>query len=219
MDGTGLLFAPFVRALSGFREPRVVEYPQDRKLSLLELSEIVLQRLPQEAVVVAESFSGLVALSLIQRAPSRLRGVVFVGAFAEPPRPMLARLAGALSPAASLASAIPAFFLRKYCLGEQAGAAELKIFRDAVSRVHPSVIAHRLGMISGTRFRKFGSGVPACYLRATRDRLVPAGCATWFEEHFDSCSVVDVPGPHFLLQANPEGCKQEIQSFLDRISA
>jgi hypothetical protein len=63
-DGTGTLFAPFLRALPPGIEPVVVTYPADRNPSADELVGFVLKRLPESEpfVLIAESFSGPIAL-------------------------------------------------------------------------------------------------------------------------------------------------------------
>jgi pimeloyl-ACP methyl ester carboxylesterase len=86
LDGTGRLFRPLVATLSGV-EAKVVSYPNDKALSLDEHARWVIRHLPDgKAALLAESFSGLVALRVLQEALSRIAAVIFVGAFAEPPR-------------------------------------------------------------------------------------------------------------------------------------
>src|SRR4029453_15252743 len=93
LDGTGTLFGPLLRALTKDIRPTVITYPFDRILSLSEHAEWVSGQLPQEkSVLIAESFSGLVALTLLTETPSRFRSIIFVGSFAEPPRPFVLRL-------------------------------------------------------------------------------------------------------------------------------
>jgi pimeloyl-ACP methyl ester carboxylesterase len=87
LDGTGLLFQPLLEALATSVRSKVIVYPQSESLSLPELARLVVKQLPPgQSVVLAESFSGLVALTLLTEVATRIRGVIFVGAFAEPPR-------------------------------------------------------------------------------------------------------------------------------------
>jgi pimeloyl-ACP methyl ester carboxylesterase len=95
LDGTGLLFRAFVAALPDV-DTKIVSYPHDKVLSLDEHARRVIRQLPgDKTVLVAESFSGLVALRALQEAPSRIAAVIFVGAFAEPPRPLRGARGGA----------------------------------------------------------------------------------------------------------------------------
>ena len=133
LDGTGTLFGPLVQALPEDIRPTVIAYPPDRVLSLPEHADWVSNRLPGgKTVLLAESFSGLVALHLLAEAPSRFRGVIFVGAFAEPPKPFLSRLAPMVPRPGSLMRTIPPFLLRQYCLGKDATVEQLNLVRRAV---------------------------------------------------------------------------------------
>jgi pimeloyl-[acyl-carrier protein] methyl ester esterase len=213
LDGTGHLFAPLLGVLSKELRPQVISYPAGHPAGLDELAALVLRRLPQEKIILlAESFSGLVALALLANSPARLRGIIFVGAFAEPPRPLLLRLAPLVSRSAVLMRSAPSFLLRQYCLGKDATAADLKLLRETIAGVSPAVLAHRLELV-GAR-HSFGRGrfeVPARYIRASGDRLVPARSAQWFQQRFRNCAVEEIDGPHFLLQAKPGSAARAIE--------
>jgi len=203
LDGTGFLFRPLLAALPDHVRTKVVAYPTTEQLDLSQLAAFVLRHLPAEKVVLlAESFSGLVALAVLASSPARVRGVIFVGAFAEPPRPLLLRFAPLVSRVGGLMRSIPSFFLRRYCLGAQATTSELNALREAIAAVAPAVLAQRLALIA-TRHSFGTSDVPAYYMKASADSLVPASCASWFHQKFKPCEVEEVRGPHFLLQANP----------------
>lgn len=220
LDGTGLLFRRLLTALPDGLRTKVVPYPPAAPMDLSQLAALVLRQLPAEKVVLlAESFSGLVALELLASAAARVRGVIFVGAFAEPPRPLLLRLAPLASHAGGLMRSIPAFFLRRYCLGPHATAAELNELREAIAAITPGVMAQRLALIA--KRRSFGTlprDVPAFYIKASADRLVPASCASWFQQHFKRCEVEEVRGPHFVLQANPRDSAAVITKALRAVA-
>jgi pimeloyl-ACP methyl ester carboxylesterase len=87
MDGTGLLFEPFLKALKGF-EPLVLRYPR----GLTDYADCVAYaraRLPKERpfLLLGESFSGPVAIALAAERPAGLRGLVLCSTFARNPRP------------------------------------------------------------------------------------------------------------------------------------
>jgi pimeloyl-ACP methyl ester carboxylesterase len=206
LDGTGILFRPLLQALPKDVPSTFIAYPSDRIMSLSEHAEWVSARLPKgKFALLAESFSGLVALSLLLETPSRFQSVIFVGSFAEPPRPFMLRLAPILPRHGSLMRTIPSFLLRQYCLGKEATVTQLNMLRDAIGAVSPEVFAHRLGIVA--KRHHFGTGqfhVPCCYIQASKDRLVPERCGQWFRQRFDSFELTRVEGPHFLLQARPE---------------
>jgi pimeloyl-ACP methyl ester carboxylesterase len=221
LDGTGLLFRPLLTELAGEVQAKVIPYPGDQTLGLADLAALVLRQLPRDKpILVAESFSGLVALTLLASGAARLGGVIFAGAFAESPRPLLLRLAPLVSRAPGLMRGAPAFLLRQFCLGPDAAADDLKLLREALAAVSPAVLAHRLSLI-GAR-QSFGKGVfdvPCYYLRATGDRLVPASAADWFRNRFKRCEIQDIEGPHFLLQAKPREAARAILRIARLLSA
>jgi pimeloyl-[acyl-carrier protein] methyl ester esterase len=219
LDGTGLLFQPLLDELQQLHPATVVAYPTDRQLELSELADLVSRRLPNgKVVVLAESFSGLVLLSLLGRRPAHVVGAIFVGAFAEPPRPLLLRFAPLVARCGPVMRSAPSFLLRQYCLGKAASAAQIRMVREALAAVSPSVLSHRFGLVA-QRHVLPGASVPCLYIRASDDRLVPAGCADWFQQRFEQCRIAELEGPHFLLQARPRQSSQLIAQMVKSLHA
>lgn len=220
LDGTGILFRPLLAALPGDIRPSVVTYPGDRELSLPEHARAALGQLPPgKSVLVAESFSGLVALTLLVEAPSRVAGIIFIGAFAEPPRPMLMKFAPVISRFAGAVRSAPSFLLRRFCLGADATPDQLNLLREALGAVSPAVLAHRVALTRRRHNFKGPFTVPCCYLQASHDLLVPAGAASWFGERFASFRLEIVQGPHFLLQVKSRECAQVIAKTIRTLNA
>ena len=85
LDGTGRLFAPLLRALPGL-EPIVVSYPCREVLDVQGLLHVIEGALPTEPyILVAESFSGPLAVRVAARRPLGLRGLVLVASFVRSP--------------------------------------------------------------------------------------------------------------------------------------
>jgi pimeloyl-[acyl-carrier protein] methyl ester esterase len=91
MDGTGELFAPFLAAAKGDFKTVVVKYPTTKPLAYAELTSLVESQLPtgEPFVLLAESFSGPIAVSVARRKPNGLTGLVLCAAFVRNPRPSL----------------------------------------------------------------------------------------------------------------------------------
>lgn len=210
LDGPGVLFRPLLAELPKDVRPGVIAYPSNQTLSLSEYARLVARQLPhQEFVLLAESFSGLVALALLADAAPRLSGVLFVGGFAEPPRRLLLQLATLVPWAGSAMRSAPPFLLRQFCLGKTANSQQLALLREALAAVSPSVLTHRLGLVAARQpFGKKQFAIPCHYLQASQDRLVPPSAARWFQHHFAPCEVDCIEGPHFLLQARPQPCAE-----------
>lgn len=217
LDGTGKLFEPLIAALPSDIHPRVVSFPTTEPLSLAEYAHLVLRALPtvRPTVLLAESFSGLVALTLLMQAHVQLRGVIFCASFAEPPRPFLLRFATLIRHAGILLRTTPAFMLRQFCLGPDAGAEQLTLLRHVLAHVSPTVLAHRLELIGARHpFLHTHFEIPCCYLQARNDRLVPSRSVRWFAEHFQHFELKEIDGPHFLLQAAPAECAAQIEKIM-----
>src|SRR5687768_1455482 len=89
MDGTGLLFADFVAALGAQVETQVLRYPPDEILGYAELEARVRAALPTDRplVLLGESFSGPIAISIAATPPPNLRGLILCCTFARFPLP------------------------------------------------------------------------------------------------------------------------------------
>ncbi len=89
MDGTGVLFAPLLGELDPRISPWVVPYPADEPLSYDELLPLVRRALPsgEPFFLLAESFSGPLAIKLASEAPGNVRALVLVSTFIKNPLP------------------------------------------------------------------------------------------------------------------------------------
>src|SRR5688572_19308619 len=90
MDGTGELFAPLLEVLGSDIETLVIRYP-DRPLDYLEHESFVRAYLPHNRsyVVLGESFSGPIAISLAAAPPPGMLGYVLCVSFVRRPRAFL----------------------------------------------------------------------------------------------------------------------------------
>ena len=208
LDGTGLLFAPLTAALPTNVRPAVVRYPVDRVMSYEELATDVAGHLPQgeRFVLLGESFGGPLALLLAARRPAGLVGVILCATFVTSPRPWVGPL---LRPFAKPwpFRLYPAY--KRATPGAWAAAAE-------VSRlVRPDVIASRVRMVLSVDVRQQLSGcpVPILYLRAARDRLVPAANLHRIQQLRPDVSAVNLPSPHQVLQRRPTESAAAIARF------
>ena len=93
MDGTGYLFEPFIAALGSEFQIVRVAYPNADALGYSELEAIARAALPAGPyVLLGESFSGPIAISLAASAPDQLKGLVLCCTFARNPRPFFSGL-------------------------------------------------------------------------------------------------------------------------------
>jgi pimeloyl-[acyl-carrier protein] methyl ester esterase len=214
MDGTGELFSPLITALGPSISTIVVSYPTTECFTYAELVTLVGSRLPQEPfVLLGESFSGPVAISLAAANPPGLRGVVLSCSFASSPRPLVALAA----PLLSLPLPVPPSWALAPALLGAASTRELRsALVAALDKVGRRVLRHRLSeaMRADVRSSLAKVRVPVLYLQASSDLVVPKACASQVQAALPSARVQPVRGPHLLLQANPTESAKAIREFL-----
>jgi pimeloyl-[acyl-carrier protein] methyl ester esterase len=211
LDGTGLLFERFVSALPPNIRTCIIEYPMGA-LSLEEYAAVVSGRLPAGRVVLlAESFSGIIALYLLRMHHALAEKVIFVASFGRTPRRYL-RLFLLFVPALAWSIPfIPTAAWRFFCLGAGATPQDVARLKAVVVQVNSNVVAHRLKLVaSATITDDSPIDIPAYYLQADGDRLVAHSAAEHLRRLFSHFTLLRVPGLHFLLQASPIECAQLI---------
>ncbi len=215
LDGTGSLFERFVSALPPKIRTRIIKYPQ-RAAQLQEYGAVVAEALPAGRVVLlAESFSGIVALYLLRKHEVSVESVIFVASFGSTPQRFLKVLRPLFPVFARSIQLVPNAAWRFFCLGAAASAADIAWLKGVLAQVNPSVVTHRLRLVAAA---ENGSGtridVPAYYLQAEGDRLVPPRSAEHLQRLFSHFTLLRVAGPHFLLQASPAECAQLVAAIV-----
>lgn len=89
LDGTGGLFAPLLNVMPAGVIRRVISYPPSERLSYDALLGLIEGQLREEpgVVLVAESFSGPLALRYASEHLGRVRAVVLCASFVRSPAP------------------------------------------------------------------------------------------------------------------------------------
>jgi pimeloyl-ACP methyl ester carboxylesterase len=215
LDGTGKLFEPFIACAPSGTSCSVVSYPVDREMSYSECAEFVSANfIPEEPfVIIAESFSGPVAVLVASTQPFALAGVVLCNTFV-----FRAAWRGfSYLPWASLFRLpLTRFSVGLHLTGFKHASRFVDSIRAANAPVLPSVRASRLR--SALRIdvcdQLAGLKVPVIYLRGNHDRLVFSSCVRQVVSAKPNTTVVRVPGPHLLLQVAPQRSWQEVSSFV-----
>jgi pimeloyl-ACP methyl ester carboxylesterase len=208
LEGTGDLFGHFIRSLPKPCTVQIIRYPRDVPLTYLELERHVLDQLPKGAPItlLAESFSGPIALKISERRDLDLKAVVLVSSFALRPLgwagPLLARL-----PISSLLRRpLPAAVTRTFLYGTNASQALVSEFTAALSSVDPVVIADRLKQaLTAT----YGGGhlkpnTRVIALFSKRDRLLGRTALRSIVRAHGEIEAVAIDAPHCALQCSPE---------------
>jgi pimeloyl-ACP methyl ester carboxylesterase len=219
LDGTGNLFEHFRKLLPSTLTSCVCPLPTDgdqRPESLAQnLAGTYL--LNDDVVVVAESFSGPVAYELIRNYGSKIKGVVLVSSFLTVPR-FLLRLARWLPLRLFPWHWSPSWALRWFCVGSDASEDLVRQIKCAIASAPVPTIAERIRVLSGLSMPREKIRIPCLYLQPTNDRLVPKWHAAKLGSLCYDLKVLAIPGPHFLLQANPEECVAPLVEFVGLIT-
>jgi pimeloyl-[acyl-carrier protein] methyl ester esterase len=213
LDGTGALMAPLAAALRVGHGVEVVSYPPN----LTRYDEIARWLAPQlsgrDYALIAESFSGPLAIAIAEERPEDLKAVILIASFACSPRRLPAFLARALYllPLRSLTlmRVTQRFLVGRW--GETTFPEDfVKVLREiprltlvdrmrAVARVD---VSDRLSEIPGPKLLIVGSA----------DRLVPRSQSAMFATA--GWTVEGIEGPHFLALTRPADVAEQIERFL-----
>lgn len=216
LDGTGLLFEDFVAALGSDVDVVVANYPPDRPLDYANLEQIARSFIPPNTpfVVLGESFSGPIALSIATSSPPGLLGVIMCCSFARNPLPVLAPVRSLLwlLPLKLIPLSVFDFFL----MGRFSTARLRALLARALAKISPAVLRERacaaLAVDQTTALRKVR--VPLLYLRAREDRMVGKSASQWVLAQSADAQLVEFEAPHFLLQTLPAEAAAIVSEFV-----
>ena len=216
LDGTGELLSEFLNALGPDYDPVVLRYPSDM-FRYNDLLRWVENYLPEdEYALLAESFSGPIALRIAAQRPVGLKCVIFVATFARSPRnlPKLIAYAAKILP---IKSSLSIFLSQPLLMGRWSTKAFAQHFQRTLKQLPSHTIASRLREVLGVNFSDQAKtlSLPFAYFMASNDQLVPKRMARDFQ--YAGGTVIPIDGPHFLLQANPEGVAKKLDEFLSSL--
>jgi pimeloyl-ACP methyl ester carboxylesterase len=169
-------------------------------------------------VLLGESFSGPIAISIAASRPPHLVGLILCVTFARNPLPLLG--SPWLLPLLPFGLA-PKRVINAFLLGGFATAPLIESVRATFNEVPPETFKARLGAVARCDARRALANlrVPLLYLRATRDRLVPRRCAEAMAQIATHMRIVDIEAPHTLLQVKPAAAAAAVKSFIDTLPA
>jgi pimeloyl-ACP methyl ester carboxylesterase len=217
LDGSGRLFAPFLAAGPRAFDPDPISYPADRALGYGELAALVRPRLPRgRFLLLAESFSGPLAVTLAAERPRGLVALVLAATFLRRP------LGPVLHPVRGLVSArlfglpVPAPLVRHLMAGADAPDTLVEEVRRAVAAVAPEVLALRSAeaLAADVRGALGAVEVPILFLAPTRDNLIRRDAHEDVREARPDAEIALLDAPHMVLQRSPHASLERIEEFL-----
>ncbi len=175
LDGTEILFQPFLNAVPAGVQARVIAYPPDVPLGYADLVDRVRAALPEAGpfLLLGWSFSGPVALRVAAARPRGLAGVILCASFVRKPVRLVPAWARFLV-CPVMFRAVPAFLQVRVLLGDHATLPVRQLLAAANARVQARVLAARVReLLKVSVVAKLRTcPVPVLYLSASRDRVV-----------------------------------------------
>ncbi len=218
LDGTGQLFRRFLQVYPG--ETQVISLPGDGPQDHRALAQRIHSQLPTEDfVLLAESYSGLIAVHLMAMGLTRLKGVIFVASFLKSPNPWLLRL-GMFAPLERPpGGVIPRFVYRSLILGKQASDGLIREFLQVITQLSPGLVKKRIRALKHLHAPTLEVDVPIFYLQAQQDRLIGRDCWDDFKRRFPAAECYPIDGPHLLLQSQPKPTSLLVAQLVCRCEA
>ncbi len=217
LDGTGISYEPLSEFVATDTEVIIVRYPKAKVQDFHEIVECADGQISSanDAVVIAESFSGPIAIELIASGRLRAKCLILCATFARSPRPFLLNVAKYLPLSTILGLHLPDTILKLVLGGSEFSDSLLPIFHRMKDKVLPKVLAQRLKIVSCVDVRQWLSklSIPCCYIQATADIAVPSSAISDFTDNISNLNVKNIRGPHFIIQARPKETAEVIEEF------
>jgi pimeloyl-[acyl-carrier protein] methyl ester esterase len=218
LDGTGKSFEPVLPLIADSAQVTVVRYPTDRYLTFDETVSWAASQIPRGTapVVIAESFSGPVAVRLVASGSITPKALVLCATFVRSPRPLLWRIARFLHLPLAIRADMPHFFFKLVIGRDHFIDALLPLWKKVHSEVPARIMDARLALINEVDVRSDLDklALPCLYLQAKDDRIIPSSCLKDLARRVPHLCINSFDAPHFILQAVPEDCLQAIEIFL-----
>jgi pimeloyl-ACP methyl ester carboxylesterase len=220
LDGTGLLFSRFVSALGPSFETTVVRYPDDQGLNYAEHEAIARASLPRDRpyILLGESFSGPIAISIAASKPPGLMGLILCCTFARNPLHLYAHFKSFLGLVPF--NVIPKIFQTPFLLGRFSTRSLRTEHRLAVSRVSNEALRSRIRAIIevdvSEKLQRIT--VPVLYLRASDDYVIPRRASEHIHRIAPGVQIVELKAPHMLLQVLPPTAAKVVTVFASSLA-
>ena len=219
LDGTGKLFSDFTAALP--TEYRVINaaYPVDIPMGYNELEPLVQKLLPQDEpyFLLAESFSGPLAVKIAAASPPGLLGLILCCTFIKNPHPVCYPL----HPLTHIFpfTWMPFSLLKCTHLDSSAPPALIERISAIVERHNNKVIQKRIYNVLKTDTSPLLSKLtlPILYLRAKRDWVILKSSSEHILRLAPHTQLVEFDAPHFLLQSQPKETAMAVANFIESI--
>jgi len=212
LDGTGKLFAPLIPWLEGHFELLVVTYPDLN--SFQEYIDCAQNQLPTEPgfSLLAESFSGPIAMALMAHRPAQIGPSILCATFARSPLASLTLMANHVPAQMFSIGALSEFCMDVYEVDDEDFSETQPLPLNVTEQIDGSVLKHRISVLSRIDVTALLPQIeaPVLCLHGLRDRIVSDQDAQIIEDNLPGARRVNIDAPHLLLQTRPDECARRI---------
>jgi pimeloyl-[acyl-carrier protein] methyl ester esterase len=213
LDGTGLAHRALQSRLSPYESSAIPLATRSGGYAV-DL-QAALQHLPGTGpyVLVAESYSGPIGISIAATQPPGLVGLVLSTTFLSCPRPYLGQLRLLLKFLPPIR--VPSAPFVPLLLNSRSTPEARELLRIVLGQASPKLMLTRLNDVARVDVTAEARSikVPTLYLRASVDRVVPSSAGDAIQRHIPHATIAEVAGPHLLLQACPREAANRIKAI------
>lgn len=210
LDGSGILFQPFLEHCFQENHYTVISYPVDHHIVYSELADYVISCLPKntEIVLLGESYSGPVAIQLASRSDLNICSLILVATFSYYPNNILKFVSFWLPYKYLLRLPVPDIILKFICFDKKIDSKILELLKKSLTFTPPDIMALRMleGIHVDVRNELEKLSIPCTYIKAKHDKLVSSNAATEIKKLNKAVNIVEIDGPHFILQSRIKEC-------------
>lgn len=222
LHGTQALYESVRHNLPQGIDAEFINLPSKGKQDYNTLANLLHQELSNSSegskrLLIAESFSGPLAIRIASLCPEKIQGIVLGASFCDAP----------LNPGIALIPLRPLFMvkpprsaLRHFLIGDDASKAELAELREVMQSVPSATLSKRIRTILELEEDDNPDlpDIPMLILQAKKDNLVPWQAQSKLEVNYPKATTHWIESPHLIFQRCPEECVQRIIEFADTIN-
>lgn len=219
LDGTGKMFSPLMNELPADFDCKVIAYPESLEFVWSAYADYVMREAGDlnGAWLLAESFSGPVALTLLAKHNPKIQGLILAATFAKPPHPWLLNVTRVLPISLLARVPPPMLLLRTFLIGWNSTPELGEALKNTLREVSPAVLAGRLKMLRAMpNLSQVPPEIPCLYFQALKDWLINPTSFDSVHTLFPNVVKSTLWGSHLILQAEAKAAADTIREFAHR---
>jgi len=214
LHGSSELFGRIKEEIPAGVRSEFVELPNKGSQRYPRLAEWLDEHLERggKRLLIAESFSGPLAIHFASLRPEEISGIVLASCFCDAPQ----------NPGIALLPLRPLFMvkppktaLRHFLIGDDASNEDVSELRTVIRKIPSKTLAKRVRSVLELQEQDNPalSEMPMMILQAQDDNLVPWDAQQRLEACYPDARVHWLESPHLILQRYPEECMRLIKDF------